>query len=231
MAATAQPIGEMVMKSNSELQHDVQNELYWAHTVTAANIGVVAHEGVITLTGDVPSYFEKVEAEHVARRVAGVMAIAQEIKVRLPAFSERTDTEVAQAALSALAWNVAVPRGQAQVLVENSWVTLTGQMDWYFQKVAAAEAVQHLMGVKGVTNSITLTPRQVADATEIKTGIEDAFERNAMLAAHTIRVTVQEDQVSLQGQVHFWEEKEVALKSAWAAPGVADVEDNIVVTY
>jgi osmotically-inducible protein OsmY len=224
-------MGELDMKSNSELQRDVQNELYWSHSVTAAEIGVTAQEGVITLTGNVPSYFEKVEAEHVARRVAGVMAIAQEIRVKLPAVSERTDTDVALSALSALAWNAAVPQDHARVVVENSWVTLTGRVDWYFQKMAAGDAVRHLLGVKGVTNAITLTPRNAADATEIKTAIEAAFERNAMLAAHTIVVTVQASQVTLQGQVHFWEQKEMARESAWAAPGVASVTDDIVVTY
>jgi osmotically-inducible protein OsmY len=219
------------MKSDSELQRDVQNELYWSHSVTAAEIGVTARDGVVTLTGDVPSYFEKVEAEHVTHRVAGVMAIAQEMRVKLPALSERTDTDVAQSALSALASNAAVPRDHTRVLVEDSWVTLTGRVDWYFQKMAAGEAVRHLLGVKGVTNAITLTPRNAANATEIKTGIEEALKRNAMLATHTISVTVHEDQVTLQGNVHFWEQKEVARESAWAAPGVSAVEDNIVVTY
>jgi osmotically-inducible protein OsmY len=231
MAVTAKTIGETDMKSNTELQRDVQNELNWSHRVAAAEIGVTAKEGVITLTGEVPSYFEKVEAEQVAGRVAGVMAIAQELKVKLPAFSERSDADIAQSALSALAWNVAVPQDQAKVVVEDSWVTLTGQMDWYFQKMAAGNAVHHLMGVKGMTNSITLKPRNIADATEIKNAIENAFKRNAMLAAHTLIVTVHEDQVTLQGRVHFWEEKEVASESAWAAPGVSSVENNIAVTY
>ena len=118
------------MKTNTELQRDVQDELNWAPNITAGEIGVIAKDGIITLTGSVPSYFEKYAAEKVAGRVAGVLGIAEELKVNLPAFSERTDTDIAESALSALAWNIAVPHDQAKVKVENSWVTLTGQMDW-----------------------------------------------------------------------------------------------------
>jgi osmotically-inducible protein OsmY len=223
-------MGEAGMKSNSELQRDVQNELNWSHSMTAAGIGVTAQAGVITLTGNVPSYFEKVEAEHIAGRVAGVMAIADELKVNLPAFSERTDADIAQTVLSALAWNVAVPRDQAKVVVENGWVTLTGQVDWYYQKMAAENAVHHLMGVKGVTNTITLKLWKTASAAEIEGSIENAFKRHARLGAQNITVTVHNGTATLQGKAHSWEDKEAAGQSALAAPGISSVENNIVVT-
>jgi len=219
------------MKSDSELQRDVQNELNWSPSVTAAGIGVTAQAGVITLTGNVPSYFEKVEAAHIAGRVAGVMAIADELQVNLPALSERSDADVAQTALSALAWNVAVPRDRAKVVVENGWVTLTGQVDWYFQKMAAESAVHHLMGVKGMTNEITLKPGKTASAAEIKGSIESAFKRHAKLEAQNITVTVHDGTATLQGKAHSWEEKEAAGQSAWAAPGISSVVNNILVTY
>ena len=159
------------------------------------------------------------------------MAIAEELKVNLPAFYERTDADIAQTALSALAWNIAVPQDRAKVVVENSWVTLSGQVDWYFQKMAAEHAVQHLMGVKGVTNAISLKPGKTATAAEIKGSIESAFKRHARLEAQNLTVTVHDGKATLQGKAHSWEEKEAARQSALAAPGISSVENNIVVTY
>jgi len=219
------------MKTNSELQRDVQDEINWAPNITAGEIGVTAKDGVITLTGNVPSYFEKHAAEKVAGRVAGVKAIAEELLVNLPFNSERTDTEIAETALNALAWNVAVPRDQVKVKVENGWVALTGQVEWYYQKSAAESAIRRLMGVKGLTNSITLKPRDTATAVEIKTTIENSFKRNAMSDAKKITVTVHDGKVTLQGKAHSWQEKDEARYSAWGTPGVSSVENNIVVTY
>ena len=217
------------MKTNSELQRDVQNELNWDSSVTAAEIGVSAKDGVVTLTGNVPSYFEKVAAEHVAGRVNGVMGIAEELKVNLPNLNERTDTDIAESALNALAWNVAVPHEHTKVKVENSWVTLTGEVDWHYQKVEAENAVHHLMGVKGVTNLITLKPINTANASEIKTTIENAFKRAAMLEAKNINVTVNDGIVKLQGKANSLKEKEEAQNYAWTAPGVYSVENDLVV--
>ena len=217
------------MKTNSELQRDVQDELNWAPNITAGEIGVTARDGVITLTGEVPSYFEKIEAEDVAGRVSGVMAIAEELEVRLPALNERTDTDIAKSALNFLAWNLAVPSDQVKVMVENSWITLTGEVEWYFQKKAAANAVRNLMGVKGVTNSISIKPKVVATASEIKTTIENAFKRTAMADAQKISVTVHDGKVTLKGNSYSWKEKNVASDYAWAASGVFSVENDIVV--
>lgn len=219
------------MKTDAELQRDVQDELNWTPNVTAGEIGVIAKDGVITLTGNVPSYFEKSIAEKAAGRVAGVMAIAEELKVNLPSNSERTDADVAEAALNALAWNVAVPRDHAKVKVENGWVTLTGQMEWYYQKMAAQNAVCGLMGVKGLTNSISLKSRDAATAAEIKTTIENTFKRNAISDANKITVTVHDGKVTLQGKAQSWHEKDAARYSAWGTPGVYSVENNIVVAH
>ena len=219
------------MKTNSELQRDVQNELNWESSITSGEISVTAKDGVVTLTGTVPNYFEKLEAEHVAGRVAGVMAIAEELKVRLPDYNERSDTNIAQSALNALAWHVLVPRDHAKVRVENGWVTLNGEMDWYYQKKAAENAVRYLMGVKGVTNSLTLKPRETTTAAEIKTTIENAFKRTAIVDAHQIIVKAQDGKVTLDGKVHSWKEKNEAGEYAWTTPGVTSVENNIVVTY
>jgi len=217
------------MKTNSELQRDVQDELNWAPSITAGEIGVTAKEGVITLTGEVPSYFEKIEAENVVGHVAGVMAIAEELKVKLPSYNERTDTDIAETALNALAWNIGIPHDLAKVKVENGWVTLSGQVEWYFQKMAAGNAVHHLMGVKGVTNEITIKPKVVASASEIKTTIENAFKRTAMLDAQKISVTVHDGKVTLKGNAHSWKEKDDAREYAWAARGVSSVQNDIVV--
>ena len=224
-------LGETFLKTNSELQHDVQNELNWESSITAGEIGVTAKDGVVTLTGTVPNYFEKMEAEHVAGRVAGVMAIAEELKVRLPDYNERSDTDIAQSALNALAWNVSVPRDHARVKVENGWVTLDGQVDLYFQKKAAENAVRSLMGVKGVTNSLTLKPSETTTAAEIKTTIENAFKRTAISDAQKIIVKVHDGKVTLDGKAHSWKEKAEAGEYTWTTPGVTSVENNIVVTF
>jgi len=218
------------MKTNSELQHDVQAELNWAPNITAREIGVTALDGVITLTGQVPSYFEKIEVEEVAGRVAGVMAIAEELKVQLPSFNQRTDAEVAKTALNFLAWNLAVPHDQVKVKVENGWITLTGEVERYFQKTAAANAIRYLMGVKGVTNLITIKAGKSANATEIKTTIENAFKRIAMADAQKITVTVHEGNVTLKGKARSLKEKDEAFHNAWAASGVSSVENDIVVS-
>jgi osmotically-inducible protein OsmY len=219
------------LKTNSELQRDVQNELNWESSIITGEIGVTAMDGVITLTGTVPNYFEKMEAEHVAGRVAGVKAIAEDLKVKLPDFNERTDTDVAQSALNFLAWNLAVPRDQVKVKVENGWITLTGEVDWYFQKKAAVNAVRFLMGVKGVTNLIALKLRETSNAAEIKTTIENAFKRTAIADAQKIPVKVHDGKVTLDGNAHSWKEKDEACEYAWTAPGVTSVENNFVVTY
>ncbi|MBL8097343.1 MAG: BON domain-containing protein [Anaerolineales bacterium] len=216
------------MKTNSQLQRDVQEELNWEPSVTATGIGVSAKDGVITLTGSVPSYYEKAVAERVVGRVAGVQGIAEELSVRLPTLSERTDTDIAASALNALAWNIAVPTDRAKVRVEDGWITLSGEVEWHFQQLAAENAVVHLMGVKGVTNAITLKPGAATVAAEIKAKIEQAFNRMAVSEASEITVSVQDGKVTLRGRARSWRERDEAVASVWAAPGVTAVDNKIV---
>jgi osmotically-inducible protein OsmY len=215
------------MTSDKQLQHDILDELDWEPSVDAAEIGVTAHDGIVTLTGGVPSYTEKLTAERVAKRVQGVRGIANDIEVRPRGSGERTDADIARAVVDALEWKVSVPGERIKASVSKGWVTLEGDVDWNYQREAAEEAVRHLLGVRGVMNQITITPR--ASATEIKSRIEAAFRRSAELDAEKIRVEAHEGRVTLRGELHSWAEREEAEHSAWAAPGVTEVENLIMV--
>jgi osmotically-inducible protein OsmY len=216
------------MKTDTELRRDVTDELEWEPSVDAARIGVAAHDGIVTLTGNVKSYTQKLAAERIAKRVHGVRAIANDIEVQLPGTAERTDSDIAQAAVDALSWTHSVPEGPIKVTVSKGWITLEGEVKWRHQKDAAFEAVHHLVGVKGITNLITLKPR--ASASEVKSRIEAAFKRSAELDAEAIRVETCSGKVTLRGDVHSWSEREEAERTARAAPGVTDVENLIAIT-
>ena len=215
------------MKSDMDLRRDVLDELEWEPSIDAAEIGVTAHDGVVTLTGDVKSYTEKMTAERVTKRIQGVRAIANDIEVRLPGTAERTDSDIARAAVDALKWRTLVPVGRIKVSVSNGWITLEGEADWQYEKDAAFEAVHHLVGVKGVTNLIALKPR--ASATEVKSRIEAAFRRSAELDAQKVRVETRDGKVTLRGDVQSWSERQEAERTAWAAPGVIQVENLIAI--
>lgn len=216
------------MKSDVELRRDVLDELEWEPSIDAAGIGVTAHAGVVTLNGIVKSYAEKLTAERATERVHGVNALANDIEVRLPGAHARTDSDIAEAAVSALRWKTLVPQGHIKIAVSKGWLTLEGEVDWQYQKDAAFDAVHFLVGVHGVTNLITVKPR--ASATEVKSRIEAAFRRSAELDAQNIQVETLNGKVTLRGNVHSWSERQEAARTAWAAPGITQVENLIAIT-
>ena len=215
------------MKTDKELQHDVLAELEWEPSLDASKIGVTADHGVLTLSGSVRTYSERWRAETVSKRVFGVEAVANEIEVRLPDRITPDDANIAQRALSALDWNVAVPKGRVKVTVAQGWITLEGEVEWYYQKNAAEDAVRNLMGVRGITNVLQLRPR--LHAGEVKEKIEAALRRNAEIDAKHISVEAREGTIVLRGDVRSWAEHEDAIHAAWSAPGVINVEDHIAI--
>jgi osmotically-inducible protein OsmY len=192
------------MKTDSQLQHDVIDELEWEPSIDSSKIGITAKNGVITMTGDVPRYVEKMEAERLAKSISGVKAVANDIEVRLPGASERNDTEIAAAALNALKWHTSIPDDKLKVTVRNGWVTLEGNVDWHFQRQAARDAVCYLTGVKGVVNDIVITAKP--KAIDIKNKIEAAFKRKAELDASHVQVDAVDGTVKLKGNVESWAE-------------------------
>ena len=213
--------------TDRELQEHVQKALDWEPSIDAADIGVSVDNGVVTLRGDVKTYSEKAAAERVALGVYGVKAVADDVNVRLGGGQQRTDTEVAQAVVSALKWNPVVPHEKISVSVSNGWVTLTGHVTWDYQRAATANAVRYIMGVRGVTNTIVVQPH--VSAIDVKAKIEAALKRSAEVDARRIDVAVADDRVTLSGNVHSWFERDGARQAAWAAPGVKEVDDRIAV--
>jgi len=215
------------MSYDRELQQAVLAELSWEPSVTAAHIGVAANEGVVTLTGHVESFAEKHAAEAAAHRVKGVKAVLEEIEVRLPFDRQRSDEDIAEAAMNRLGWDVDVPAGSVTVNVEKGWIILTGEVEWHYQREAAEQDVRRLFGVVGVSNQITLKPQ--VDARNIGDDIMHALHRSWFFDPKTITVTAAGGKVRLTGTVHTPHDRQIAAAIAWAAPGTTDVENDILV--
>jgi osmotically-inducible protein OsmY len=215
------------MRADSEIERDVKEELKWNPDLDATDIGVSVHKGVVTLTGFVKSYFDRLEAETAAKRVAGVVGVANDIEVRLPNFDERPDPEIARDAVSALKTQLPLSSEHIKVVVKSGAITLEGEVEWQYQKQAAENAVRRIRGIKNVINNIQLKPS--VKPAEVKTRIVDAIRRNAEVDANRIEVETHGGEVILKGTVRSWIEREEAERVAWSAPGVTKVEDRIVV--
>jgi osmotically-inducible protein OsmY len=216
------------MKTDALIQSDVISELKWEPSIDAAKIGVSVRDGIVTLDGYVNSFVEKLTAVRVASRVMGVKAVAQELKIRLPQSYERNDADIAEAVLNALEWNMKVPDDRIKVEVQDGMVILTGEVDWEYQRAAAHDAVCCLIGIKGVTDEISI--KSSVSPVNVKSKIKSAFQRHSVLDAKNIIVESDGSKVILNGTVHSWIEKQEAASAAWSAPGVSNVENNLVVT-
>ena len=215
------------MKTNLQLQRDVLEELEYDPSVDAAEIGVIAKDGIVTLTGKVKTYAEKSSAARAAERVSGVKGVADEVEVQLPDIFHRTDEDIARAAVNALEWDVMVPAERIKVMVERGYVTLEGTVDYKYQEIASVAAIRNLAGVKGITDLIKV--KAVATPSGVKGRIEHALRRAAELDAKNIKVDVNDSKVTLHGTVHSWAERSEVERAAWSAPGVTQVEDDLTV--
>jgi osmotically-inducible protein OsmY len=214
------------IKTDSQLQSDVTQELKWDPRVTHEHIGVSVSDGIVTLSGTVPSFFEKSQAESAAQRVEGVKAVVEKIEVKLPGSSLRDDQDIAKALLEEFKWNVQIPDKLIKINVENAWVELSGEVEWDYQRLAAAKAARNLTGVKGVVNNIALKSKKVQPEA-IKQKIEEALKRRAEREAHRIAIEVEGNKVILSGKVDNLAEMQDVKWAAWSAPGVINVESNL----
>lgn len=214
-------------KSDADLQRDVLDELAWEPSVDHAGIGVAVVDGIVALSGYVGSYAHKLAAESAALRVAGVRAIANEIRVRHAADSKTADHEIARRILDIFAYDALIPEQAITVAVERGWVSLTGEVEWKYQSEAASQAAGRISGVTGVSNNIAISTK--ASVPDIRRRIEEAFRRQAGLDAAGVTIAANGHKVTLGGKVKAWHERRLAEQAAWAAPGVTQVDDRIVI--
>lgn len=215
------------MRKDMDIQDDVAIELRWEPSLGHDDIAVAVRDGVVTLAGTASSYGDKYTAERVASKVKGVRAVANDIEVKLPSSASRTDPEIAHAAVDALRWNSSVPDERVKVEVGNGWLTLSGEVDWYYQKDAAERAVRFLTGVKGVSNLIQIMAR--ATPSDVRRKIKDALERNARFDANRVTVEIQGNKAILRGNVRSYTEARDVTRAARNAPGITDVDTSVTV--
>ncbi len=216
------------MNTDHKLKTDVLAELAWEPSVSADHIGVTAKDGVVTLTGHVDTYWQKLAAENAVGRVQGVKAVAEEIEIRLPSHYKRADDEIAAAAVSRMAWDSSIPKDAVKVKVEKGYVTLTGQVDWHFQQQAAATAIRSLGCVTGVTNQLTIKMRP--NTANISQDIMHALHRSWFFNQDNVHVSAEGGKVRLTGTVDSWVDRQTAASTAWAAPGTTSVQNDIRVS-
>lgn len=217
------------MKNNEALQKDVQDAIKWEPLLNAAEIGVIAKDGVITLTGIVDSYAKKLEAEDAAKNVAGVKAVVEKIEIKFGSAGRKNDNEIANEVLNALRWNWEIPSDRVKIKVEEGWITLEGELEWNYQKEAVQKSANNLVGVRGVTNSIKIKS-ETSDEIEQK-DIERALARNWAIDDHNIQVKVSGNRVTLNGTVDSLYQKDEAGRIAWNAPGVSTLDNELVIAY
>jgi osmotically-inducible protein OsmY len=216
------------MITDSDIKQDVEDELRWTPDVDPTDIGVAVKDGVVTLSGFVKSYSEKIEAEKAVKRVAGVRGVANDLEVRLLDIDQRPDPDIARDAVAALKSQLPFSSQFIKVVVDHGWVMLEGDVEWNYARKSAEKAVRRIKGVSGVSNLIKLKPK--ADPSEIKRKIEDAFRRSAEVDASNVQVEADGGTVTLSGTVKSWAEREAAARAAWRAPGVMQVDNRLVVS-
>lgn len=217
------------MKNNVQLQSDVRAELAWDPRVDDKEIHVATTDGVVTLTGSVPTYPDKWAAERAAERVSGVKAVANDLAVAVPVTYQRSDTDIAQSVVDALLWDVQVPDTKIKAAVTNGWITLEGDVEWRYQRDAVARAVRNLAGVRGVTNNVTIAAKRVSSS-DVTRSIKAALERRADRTAEHINVETTGSVVTLTGNVPSVGDRRAVEGAAWSAPGVTEVHDELAVT-
>lgn len=215
------------MKTDLEIQQDVMNELKWQPFLKSANIGVAVKNGIVTLSGNVDNYSQKIEAEKAARKLTGVKAIAEDIQIGVSPALEKSDADIAASVMNALKWHAAVPEDRIKVKVENGIVTLDGEVEWEYQRASAKKAVNNLLGVRNVIDLITIKPRLTAF--DVRTKINEALHRTATVDAERVSIEVDNRKIILRGKVRSFAEKEDVEDAAWCAPGVSRVESYLEV--